>query len=101
MAHTLAFKLEQHSDKFAAALKETEERQIVEVSYRDNFWGAIPVPETPTLRGLNMLGKLLTRMRKELREVDGDAQEAAARFLEGIMTEELIINGAALRSHRT
>lgn len=62
---TLRVKLVQHWDKFGELLLSTGDRLIVEESYRDQFWGAKPV-DSDTLVGVNMLGRLLTKLREQL-----------------------------------
>lgn len=74
MTCTLAEKLAQHPETFAAALRETEGLIIVENSQRDPFWGAQPVPGG--FRGVNALGQLLNQLR-DLLEESGDPQRAA------------------------
>ena len=98
MMVALATKLRQHPDAFAAALMETSGRLCVEVSYRDFYWGAKPQNDGSYL-GQNVLGRMLTELRRKLEQVDGDAGQAAQAFLERIpdeVLESLKINGRAL-----
>lgn len=60
----LRVKLAQHLDTFGDLLWATGDRPIVENSHKDDFWGAIP--EGDSLVGLNVLGRLLMRIRREL-----------------------------------
>ena len=69
MRWCLRVKLAQHWEKFGDLLLSTGEKPIVEMSYRDQFWGAKPIDEE-TLIGTNVLGRLLTWLRKQLREVE-------------------------------
>ena len=62
----LRVKLAQNWEKFGDLLHATENKPIVEVSRRDQFWGAKPV-DTETLIGENMLGRLLMKLRDTLR----------------------------------
>ncbi len=62
----LRVKLVQHWEKFSNLLLSTEDRPIVEESYRDPFWGAKPT-NTETLIGINVLGQLLTELREKLK----------------------------------
>lgn len=66
MRWCLRVKLAQHWEKFGELLLSTGNRQIVEESYRDQFWGAKPV-DTETLIGANTLGKLLVELREQLK----------------------------------
>ena len=97
MMVTLAAKLRQHPDAFAAALMETRGKLCVEVSYRDSYWGAKP-RQDGSYAGHNVLGRMLTELRRKLEQADGDAGQAAQAFLERIpeeVIERLIINGRA------
>ena len=66
MLYTVSIKLAQHP-RWATALEETTDKSIVEMSFRDNFWGANPNDPQTTLTGRNILGKILTALRTELR----------------------------------
>lgn len=97
MMAALATKLRRHPDAFAAALMETSGRLCVEVSYRDSYWGAKP-RQDGSYAGHNVLGRMLTELRRKLEQADGDAGQAAHAFLERIpdeVAERLIINGRA------
>lgn len=65
MKWCLRLKLGQHSTTFGSLLRDTGNRNIVENSRRDDFWGAIPVDDG-TLRGRNVLGRLLMELRAKL-----------------------------------
>ncbi len=67
----LRIKLAQNWEKFSDLLHATENKPIVEVSRRDQFWGAKPV-DAETLVGENMLGRLLMRLRDELRDTENN-----------------------------
>src|SRR6266566_1749866 len=58
MRWCLRVKLVQHWEQFADLLLSTGDQQIVEESYRDQFWGAKPI-DSETLCGANILGQLL------------------------------------------
>ena len=98
MMAALAEKLAQHGDRFGQALLETEDRLIIEVSYKDRFWGAGPQRDG-TYVGSNVLGRMLTRLRDELLQADGNAEAAAGSFIEFIpeliRNEALLVNGKA------
>ena len=64
MRWCLAIKLVQHPRRFGRVLAETGDREIVERSPRDRFWGAVAVDEE-RLVGRNVLGRLLMERRSE------------------------------------
>jgi ribA/ribD-fused uncharacterized protein len=66
MRWCLRVKLAQHPERFGRLLLATSDRPIVEQSRRDAFWGAKPLNED-MLAGQNVLGRLLTELRDELR----------------------------------
>ena len=57
MRWCLQLKLAQYRWKLAAAIASAGDRPLVELSMKDNFWGAIPL-DGFSLRGANMLGRL-------------------------------------------
>jgi ribA/ribD-fused uncharacterized protein len=67
MRWCLRVKLAQNWDTFGTLLLSTGEKDIVEESNKDPFWGAIPNDKL-TLTGTNMLGQLLIELRNRLRE---------------------------------
>jgi len=60
-----ALRLKATNRRFAEELLSTGDRDIVEFSGRDDFWGARP-QQNNTLMGVNMLGQLLMLLRAEL-----------------------------------
>ena len=66
MRWCLRVKLAQHWDAFGELLRSTDDRPIVELSRKDDFWGAKPVDDR-TLRGVNALGRLLMELRELVR----------------------------------
>lgn len=62
MRWCLRVKLAQHWQMFGALLQSTGDLPIVEQSWKDDFWGAKPANDG-TLRGVNVLGRLLTKLR--------------------------------------
>ncbi len=70
MKWCLRVKLVQHQRKFGELLRATDGRPIVEESLRDQFWGAKPCDDG-TLRGKNVLGRLLMELREEFVRADG------------------------------
>lgn len=69
MRWCLRVKLAQNYANFSRLLLSTGERPIVEESRKDDFWGAKPV-DGGRLVGMNVLGRLLMELRKELREFE-------------------------------
>lgn len=69
MRWCLGVKLIQNWDKFGALLLSTQDKSIVELSYKDSFWGA--KPSGTKLVGTNALGRLLMELRGELDEYVG------------------------------
>ncbi|RQU42423.1 DUF1768 domain-containing protein [Burkholderia cenocepacia] len=67
MRWCLRVKLAENWDAFGALLLATGERDIVEDSAKDPYWGAIDNGEG-LLRGQNVLGRLLMELRGRLRE---------------------------------
>ncbi len=66
MRWCLRVKLVQNWEKFSALLLETRDLPIVELSRKDDFWGAKLVDDQ-TLVGRNVLGRLLMELREEVR----------------------------------
>ena len=67
MRWSLRVKLVQNWDKFSTLLLETGDKPIVEDSRRDDFWGAKRLDED-SLKGANILGRLLVELREEIRK---------------------------------
>ena len=63
------------------------------MSNRDSFWGAKPNQGETTLIGINILRQLLTSLRDELRRQKGYTGETVTRYLTGVKTNTLVING--------
>jgi ribA/ribD-fused uncharacterized protein len=60
-------KLAQNWKSFRALLDATGDRDIVEYSTKDPFWGARPINgDVDTIRGHNTLGKVLMRLREKM-----------------------------------
>ena len=98
MALTLTVKLFQHPGKFGAALDETRDQDIVEMSNRDPWWGA--KAQGDTLTGVNALGKLLTMLRDFRADACGEDQAAIAEFLREADLSQLMILGRPLQARR-
>jgi ribA/ribD-fused uncharacterized protein len=67
MKWCLKVKLIQHWEPFSELLLSTASKPIVELSRRDNFWGAIPDSNAKSLIGSNVLGRLLMDIRERLK----------------------------------
>jgi ribA/ribD-fused uncharacterized protein len=77
MEWCLRVKLAQHWESFGQLLLSTGDGPIVEVSRRDQFWGARP-SDDGTLVGLNVLGRLLRKLRDELNGPNPDSLRSVA-----------------------
>ena len=94
MRVALAFKIAQNP-RFAAILLNTGNRDIVEDSDKDIFWGANPVPEG--FRGANVLGSLLMELRATVRNTGPDhPSEAAHQFAEAAFRHSFKVAGRPL-----
>lgn len=68
MRWCLRAKLAQNFEKFSQILLSTDDRPIVELSRKDDFWGAlIAGDERELLVGENVLGRLLMELRNKLK----------------------------------
>ena len=69
MRWCLRVKLAQNFIRFSQLLESTENKEIVENSHKDRFWGAVPTKEDKNLLvGANVLGGLLKQLRREYYE---------------------------------
>jgi ribA/ribD-fused uncharacterized protein len=66
MRWCLRVKLAQNWDAFGDLLRSTDDLPIVELSRKDDFWGAKP-QEDGTLVGINVLGRLLMELREQFK----------------------------------
>jgi ribA/ribD-fused uncharacterized protein len=71
MRWCLRVKLAQNWTTFGNLLSSTSDLPIVELSKKDDFWGAKP-QEDGTLVGMNVLGRLLMELREQLKRATGD-----------------------------
>lgn len=65
MKWCLRVKLAQNWDKFSSLLISTSDMDIIEISNRDDFWGAKPT-EPNICVGINALGRLLMELRGQV-----------------------------------
>jgi len=68
MRWCLRTKLKMNRPRFGAVLESTGSWPIVEESAKDEFWGARPQADG-TLKGMNVLGRLLMELREQNRQV--------------------------------
>ena len=73
MKWCLRVKLAANWPAFSQVLSETGERQIVEDSRKDDFWGARPKADDG-LEGRNVLGRLLMELRQKLKDNSDELQ---------------------------
>lgn len=69
MKWCLRVKLLQNKETFGTLLKETADKEIVEESKKDQFWGAKRLDDD-TLEGVNALGRLLMELRELYTQYD-------------------------------
>ncbi|MCF2849183.1 NADAR family protein [Pseudoalteromonas sp. ACER1] len=68
MRWCLHVKLAQNYDEFGELLLSTRDYPIVELSWKDDFWGARPMDNNESvLVGQNVLGRLLMELREKLK----------------------------------
>ena len=87
MRIALAFKLDRYP-RITAALLSTGQRDIIESSSRDTFWGARPHSRGYT--GCNVLGKLLMEFRQFLRDCP---DSSPFQYVEVAFRHRFVING--------
>jgi ribA/ribD-fused uncharacterized protein len=71
MRWCLRVKLAQNWATFGDLLRSTDNLPIVELSRKDDFWGAKP-QEDGRLVGMNVLGRLLMELREQLKQENGE-----------------------------
>lgn len=94
MRWALRVKLSQNLESFGIILKHTGEKQIVEKSYKDDFWGAIPTHrDKKILIGQNVLGRLLMELREEL----NTNTPSYYSTIPSVNVENFLLNGNPIR----
>lgn len=78
MRWCLRVKLAQHYKEFGRLLLATKDKNIVELSRKDDYWGAILQQDGETLIGENVLGRLLMQIREALK-LDADERLRAVQ----------------------
>ena len=96
MRWVLRMKREANTGEIDTVLAATGDRPIVEVSTRDPWWGARPVPDR--YEGRNVLGRLWMELRQQLRTADPAAHSSI--WLDRIHVGRLADRPAALRAPR-
>lgn len=96
MRWCIRVKLMQNWVGFGALLESTGDRAIVEHSHKDPFWGALTTGRG-TLRGQNVLGKLLMELRDEYRQGLEDSRQAL-RTVEPLAIEQFLLLGQPIES---
>ncbi|MEC4747526.1 NADAR family protein [Methylomicrobium sp. Wu6] len=89
-------KLAQNWVGFGNLLESTGDRAIVEHSHKDPFWGAL-LTGSGTLRGQNVLGKLLMALRDEYRHGSEESRQAL-RTVEPLAIEQFLLLGQPIAS---
>lgn len=84
MRWCLRVKALQHEDTFLGLLMSTGTKPIVELSRRDDFWGALEVA-TGVLTGRNVLGRLLMEVRRDRMDGSLCMSEVSPPDIEGLL----------------
>ena len=66
MDWSIRMKLKYNWKKFSQLLLSTGDKQIIEESHKDRFWGCVENKEE-ILVGTNVLGQLLMKLREEIK----------------------------------
>lgn len=66
MIQAVKMKFEAHEEKLTKLLLESGDKDIVEKSYKDKFWGAVPTKTQNVLEGDNQLGKIWMCLRSNI-----------------------------------
>lgn len=93
MRWCLRVKLAQNFKAFGGLLLATGDRPIVEMSRKDDFWGARET-EDGTLVGMNVLGRLLMELREELK----NSQDADMRVVRPLPIPDFLLYGHGIES---
>ncbi len=84
MRWCLRVKAVQHEDTFLGLLMSTGVKPIVELSRRDDFWGALERPPG-VLTGRNVLGRLLMELRRDRFDGSLCMSEVAPPDIDGLL----------------
>ena len=91
MVYTTAVTLSSRQETAEELLK-SGTNPIVQIGKTESYWSAKPDPDVICLIGRNVMGKILTEMREEIRAWDNSARRAAFRFSTEIPRGRLILN---------
>lgn len=91
MKWCLRVKLIYNWQRFSGLLLATDGKPIVEDSRKDAFWGAKPDPDSDTLTGQNVLGRLLMELRDQFRTAP-----ESLRSLEPVRIDMFLLVGRSL-----
>lgn len=80
MLYVLKLKLKNNCVRFRKALLDTGNREIVELSGKDTFWGTKEL-EPGILKGKNVLGKLLMMVRDDMDRIIAEKLVEPADFM--------------------
>ena len=92
MRWCLRVKLANHWTEFSRLLLATHDKPIVEQSAKDDFWGA-KVVDPGTLKGQNVLGRLLMELREEVKEAIKQDKTDGLRRVEPLEIENFFLYG--------
>ena len=92
MRWCLRVKLATHWNDFSRLLLATRDKPIVEQSAKDDFWGA-KVVDGATLKGMNVLGRLLMELREEVKEANQQGNTDGLRRVEPLEIENFLLYG--------
>lgn len=93
MRWCLQIKLAQNWIEFRRLLLATRERVIVELSHKDDFWGA-KVQKDGKLKGANVLGVLLGELREAVKKDEGEE----LRRVEPLQIPEFLLFGKPINA---
>ncbi len=93
MRWCLRVKLIENWHSFGSLLLETNDKPIVELSFKDSFWGAKPVDKFK-LVGMNVLGRLLMELREE---VNSDQHDSLLQ-IHPVQIPDFILLGAPINT---
>ncbi|MBZ0070860.1 MAG: NADAR domain-containing protein [Gammaproteobacteria bacterium] len=93
MRWCLRVKLAQNWRSFSELLLKTGDKQIVEQSSKDDFWGAKPIDEC-TLVGMNVLGRLLMELREEIKT----SSRESLKYVQPLTIPDFMLEGRPIEA---
>lgn len=97
MRWCIRVKLAQNPVGFKNLLLSTGDREIVEKSHKDKFWGAVLVKKRNVLVGKNVLGKLLMEAREVCRLADEQYRYVVPPAIENFMLLDEVVRPVGRR----